>query len=152
MKALALRYKTVAISVVLGALFAYAGATKISNPLAMADTIAAFGILPLVLINSFALALPVFEIISGVMLFLGWFRRVAALALVIAIGAYTTAIGSALARGITIACGCFGDGPATRSAMWWDFGRDLAMLAGALAVYRWSLPSPAAGPTESHAA
>ncbi len=153
MKAFAMKYKTVAISVVLGGLFVYAGAIKISNPLAMADTIAAFGIVPLALINSFALAVPVFEIATGVMLFLGWFRRVAALALLITLGAYTTAIASALARGITIDCGCFGvGGPATRGDMWWDLGRDLAMLAAALAVYRWSLPSRVAVRSESHAA
>ncbi len=152
MKAIALRYKTAAISIVLGALFVYAGAMKISDPLAMADTIAAFGILPLALINSFALAVPAFEIISGALLIAGWYRRVAAMALLIAIAAYTTAIGSALARGITIDCGCFGVGPATRGAMWWDFGRDLALLAAALAVYAWSMPSPAAAQGESHAA
>ena len=152
MKAFALKYKTVAISLVLGGLFVYAGAIKIGNPLAMADTIAAFGIVPLALINSFALAVPVFEIATGLMLFLGWFRRVAAMALLITLGAYTTAIASALARGITIDCGCFGFGPATRGAMWWGLGRDLTMLAAALAVYRWSLPSRVATGSESHAA
>ena len=152
MKAVALRYKTVAISIVLGALFVYAGAIKIRDPLAMADTIAAFGIVPLALINSFALAVPPFEIISGVLLIAGWYRRVAALALLISLGAYTTAIASALARGITIDCGCFGFGPGTRGAMWWDLGRDLTLLAAAFAVYAWSMPSPAAAQGESHAA
>jgi len=152
MKAVALRYKTVAISMVLGALFVYAGAIKLGDPLAMADTIAAFGIIPLALINSFALAIPPFEIISGVLLIAGWYRRVSALALLIALGAYTTAIGSALARGVTIDCGCFGFAPGTRGAMWWDLGRDLTMLAAAFAVYAWSMPSPATAQGESHVA
>jgi putative oxidoreductase len=152
MKAITLRYKTVVVSIVLGALFVYAGAMKIRDPLAVADTIAAFGIIPLALINSFALAIPSFEIISGALLIAGWYRRMAALGLLIALGAYTVAIASALARGITIDCGCFGVGPGTRGAMWWDFGRDLAMLAAAFAVYAWSMPSPAAVQDESRAA
>ncbi len=138
------RYWHVPISVILGALFCYAGAIKINNPLALADTIAAFGILPIVLVNPFALALPPFEIMSGVLLIAGWQRRVGALALLIAIAIYTCAIGSALLRGITIDCGCFGVGPATRGQMWWDLGRDLVLLGAASAVYIRSLPSTTA--------
>jgi putative oxidoreductase len=137
------RYWHLGVSVILGALFCYAGAVKINNPLALADTIAAFGILPIVFVNPFALALPPFEILSGVLLIAGWQRRVGALALLIALAIYTSAIGTALLRGITIDCGCFGVGPATRGQMWWDLGRDLVLLAAAVAVYIRSLPSSA---------
>jgi putative oxidoreductase len=147
---IAWKYKTAVLSMIVGGLFIYAGAIKVSNPLALADTIAAFGILPLALINSLALALPAFEIISGVLLFAGLLRRVAALGLLISLVLYTTAIGTALARGITIDCGCFGaGGPATRGAMWWDLGRDLCLIAAAFAVYRWSMPAVATAPAES---
>jgi hypothetical protein len=45
------------------------------------------------------------------------------------------AIGWALARGLTINCGCFGAAPASRGAMWTDLGRDLALGAAALWLY-----------------
>ena len=146
----ALQYKNIAISIVLGALFVYAGALKIRTPLVLADTMAAFGILPVALIIPFALALSPFEIIAGLLLLVGWHRRVGALALLIAVALYTTAIGSALARGIVIDCGCFGGGgPATRGQMWLDLGRDLTILLAASAVYVWSMPSSTAVPPET---
>lgn len=124
-----------AICILLGAIFVYAGSVKIENPQAMADSIAAFGIIPVVLINPVALGLPAFEITSGVLLIVGWRRRVAALAILLAVVAYTIAIGSALARGITVDCGCFGFGPPTRARMWIDFGRDLVILSAAAFSY-----------------
>ena len=123
------------IFLLLGAIFVYAGSVKVENPQAMADSIAAFGILPVILINPIALGLPVFEITAGVLLIVGWWRRVAALAILLAVAAYTVAIGSALARGITVDCGCFGFGPPTRARMWIDFGRDLIFLGAAALSY-----------------
>jgi putative oxidoreductase len=128
-----------ALSIGVGAAFVYAGAIKLGEPLALADTVAAFGILPNFAIATFALALPAFEILAGILLVTGWRRRVGALAVTVAISAYTLAIASALARGITIDCGCFGIGPATRGQMWWDLARDLVLLAAASTIYLVSL-------------
>jgi putative oxidoreductase len=134
------RWVLLALSMGVGALFVYAGAIKLGDPLALADTAAVFGIVPNFAIATFALALPTFEIAAGMLLITGWHRRVGALAIAVAIAAYIVAIGSALARGITIDCGCFGVGPATRGQMWWDLARDIAILIAAVTIYLESLP------------
>jgi putative oxidoreductase len=128
------------LSLIVGGVFVYAGVIKIGGPQSLADTVAEFGILPNFAIVAFALGLPVFEILAGLLLVSGWRARVGALAVAIAIVAYIGAIGTALARGLTIDCGCFGAAPATRAGMWLDLARDLAILAGAAAVYLTSFP------------
>jgi len=52
----------------LAALFIYAGAAKLGDPLEFADPIAAFAILPAALVNLLALALPMFELGCGPLL------------------------------------------------------------------------------------
>jgi uncharacterized membrane protein YphA (DoxX/SURF4 family) len=128
------------LSLLVGGLFVYAGAIKIGAPQSLADTAAEFGILPNLAIVTFALWLPVFEILAGLLLVSGWGSRIGALAVGIAIVAYLAAIGSALARGLTINCGCFGAAPATRAGMWLDLARDFGILAAAAAIYLTSLP------------
>jgi putative oxidoreductase len=130
----------VAVRIAVGAAFVYAGAIKFGDPLQFADNIASFKILPDSFINPLALSLPVFEVLSGVLLVVGWFRRPAALAIVIVTSVFLGAISSALARGLTIDCGCFGSGIPSRERMWLDFGRDTFLLVGALVSYLSMLP------------
>jgi putative oxidoreductase len=128
------------LSLIVGGVFVYAGAIKIGAPQSLADTVAEYGILPNFAIVTFAVGLPVFEILAGLLLVSGWRSRVGALAIGIAIVTYIGAICFALARGLTINCGCFGAAPATRAAMWLDLARDLGILAAAGALYLTSLP------------
>jgi uncharacterized membrane protein YphA (DoxX/SURF4 family) len=123
--------------IILGAVFVYAGAVKVSAPQPLADSIASFSILPRALIVPLALGLPPFEMASGVLVLIGRPRRVGALAVLIVTAVFLAALGSALARGITVDCGCFGPGTAagTRAKMWLDFGRDAALIAGAAFLY-----------------
>ncbi len=137
---LANRWVRRGLSLVVGGAFLYAGAIKIGAPQSLADTAAEFGILPNFAIVTFALGLPVFEILAGLLLVSGWGSRIGALAVGIAIVFYVAAICYALARGLTINCGCFGAAPATRAGMWLDLARDLGILAAAAALYLTSQP------------
>jgi putative oxidoreductase len=128
------------LSLIVGGAFIYAGAIKIGGPQSLADTVAEFGVLPNFAIVAFALGLPIFEILAGLLVASGLSTRVGALAVALAIVAYIAAIGSALARGLTINCGCFGAAPATRAGMWLDLARDLAILGAAAIVYLTALP------------
>lgn len=125
----------IAVRVVLGAVFIYAGSVKIVAPEPLADSIASFAILPRALVVPLALGLPPFEIASGALLIIGWPRRIGALAILIVSTVFCVALGSALARGITVDCGCFGAGTPLRTKMWFDLGRDVLLLAGAVFVY-----------------
>ncbi|MBV8454655.1 MAG: DoxX family membrane protein [Deltaproteobacteria bacterium] len=123
------------ISLALAAVFIYAGVDKIRDPLQFADSIAAFAILPRALINLFALSLPLFEIACGLLLLWPSTRRIAALAVVVISVVFFVALSSALLRGITIDCGCFGAGAPSRARMWVELGLDMVLAGASLLVY-----------------
>jgi len=128
-------YSALAVSVALAAIFVYAGIDKIREPQQFADNIAGFAILPAALINLLALTLPIFEIACGLLLLLSWTRRIGALAVALTCVMFFTALASALFRGLTLDCGCFGVGAPSRSKMWLELGLDLLLFTGALSVY-----------------
>ncbi|HSZ23991.1 MAG TPA: MauE/DoxX family redox-associated membrane protein [Candidatus Sulfotelmatobacter sp.] len=129
------RYAVHAVSLAVAAVFIYAGIDKIHDPLQFADSIAAFAILPAVLINMLAMGLPPFEIASGLLLIGPWTRRVGSLAIAIILVVFMIALSSALLRGLTLDCGCFGVGAPSRPRMWVELALDAALLSGALFVY-----------------
>jgi uncharacterized membrane protein YphA (DoxX/SURF4 family) len=129
------RYAVHAVSLAVAAVFIYAGIDKIRDPLQFADSIAAFAILPAVLINLLAMGLPPFEIASGLLLIGPWTRRVGSLAVAVILVVFMIALSSALLRGLTLDCGCFGVGAPSRPRMWLELALDAALLSGALFVY-----------------
>ncbi|HTT74930.1 MAG TPA: MauE/DoxX family redox-associated membrane protein [Candidatus Binataceae bacterium] len=129
------KWLALAIRIAIGAAFVYAGIIKLQDPSEFAINIASFQILPNFLISPMALALPPFEIICGALLIAGVWRRAAALGIVVLLTVFLIAIAAALARGLTIDCGCFGTGTPSRARMWLDLGRDALLLGGALIAY-----------------
>lgn len=129
------RYEIIAISLLLAAVFIYAALDKFRDPLQFADSVAAFGILPTVAITPFALSLPSFEILCGLLMLTSFTRRVAALALTLVTAMFFTALASALLRGLTLDCGCFGTGAPSRPRMWLEAGLDILLFGGAMFVY-----------------
>jgi uncharacterized membrane protein YphA (DoxX/SURF4 family) len=130
------KWIVLALRVILGAAFVYAGVLKIQDPSEFAINVASFSLLPNLLISPMALALPPFEIITGLLLIIGVARRPAALGLALISAIFVVAVAAALARGLTIDCGCFGSGTPSRARMWLDLGRDILLLAAALIIYR----------------
>jgi putative oxidoreductase len=136
-----------ALSLSLAAVFFYASVDKLRDPLQFADSIAAFAILPAPLISPFALSLPVFEVGCGLLLLWPSTRRVGAMAVAIVSVMFFAALSSALLRGLTLDCGCFGAGAPSRSRMWLELVLDVILFAGALFVYfRSNSPAPANAP------
>ena len=129
-----------AVSLAVAAVFIYAGVDKIRDPLQFADSIAAFAILPAVLINLLAFGLPPFEIACGLLLLGPRTRRIGALAVVAVSILFFTALASALLRGLTLDCGCFGAGAPSRPRMWLELVLDAGLFAGSLFVYLRSIP------------
>ena len=129
------RYLTLAICVTLAGVFIYAGLDKIRDPLSFADSVAAFGLLPIILVTPFALGLPVLEVLCGLMLMVAPSRRVAAFTVVLLTAMFFIALAAALAQGLTLDCGCFGTGAPSRSRMWLESVLDVVLLIAALFVY-----------------
>jgi putative oxidoreductase len=123
------------LSLLLAAVFIYAGISKFRDPLQFADSIAAFAILPATLINLVALSIPPFEVVCGMLLIWAPTRRVAASAVVVASAIFFIALSSALLRGLTLDCGCFGTGAPSRPRMWLELGLDAAFGSASLLIY-----------------
>jgi putative oxidoreductase len=140
-------YAVLAASLALAAVFIYAGVDKIRDLLQFADSIAGFRILPVAFINLLALGLPPFEIACGLLLLRPPTRRVGALAIALVSVLFLSALLSALLRGLTLDCGCFGSGPPSRRRMWLELGLDIILFGGSTFVYLRSTMPPEPPPT-----
>ncbi len=99
---------TIAVRIVLGGLFLASGAAKILDPVRFLFTLRGFRLLPGFIEPFLALCLPWLETVLGTLVLVGLFLRTSALLLAGLNVAFTAAIVSVIARGITIDCGCFG--------------------------------------------
>ena len=95
---------------VLGGVLLYAGATKVLTPVGSARAVQAYQIFPFDVAQYIGYALPIIEIILGVLLILGLFTRTTAILGTVLMVLFIAGIASAWARGLTIDCGCFGGG------------------------------------------
>lgn len=129
-----------AVAIVLGAIFVYASLDKIANPREFAGIVyryqvigpnATVGYLPA---NLLATVLPWLELLCGLLLITGLWRREAALLTALMLVSFVVAAGWALAHGIDIEnCGCFTvSEPGGRGAGVKLIVGDLALLLGAL--------------------
>jgi putative oxidoreductase len=96
------------VRIVLGALFVFAGATKAYDPGAFAIEIQRYQIVPWMLGALTSVYLPWLEILAGALLFLKRFERGALLVITLLLLVFTLALASAMLRGLSIDCGCFG--------------------------------------------
>jgi len=136
------RWFLLLLRVVLGGLFLYAGITKIGNPQAFADSIATFKILPAHFISIIALGLPPLEVLLGFMLIVGWKARTASLGITALAIVFGVILGQAIARGLSVDCGCFGSGEPSAVKTWLSLGRaGLLFLAGAWLYFSKTLKS-----------
>ncbi len=121
-----------ALRVLVGGVFIVAGALKLREPADFATAISNYRLLP-TLAPYLALSLPPTEILAGAVLLVAptpW-RRAAALAIAVMMLIFVIASSWAFARGIDVACGCFGS--RSGSVTWLTLVRDLG-LASAAAV------------------
>ena len=126
---------------IVGGVFVYASLSKIADPRAFAKIVyhyqvvgpnASFGFVPA---NLVAVALPWVELVAGVLLITGVWRREAAGVTAVLLAVFVAAVGSTMARGIDIQnCGCFALDASGRAAGWKLIAGDLALLAAALVV------------------
>jgi putative oxidoreductase len=120
-----------ATRLVLAAVFVVAGALKLRDPAGFANDVANYQLMP-ALAPVMAVTLPSLEIVVGLALFLARWRRPAALCAAGLMAMFTVAAGTAYARGLDVACGCFGT---TGGAIGWTtLVRDLALLGAAILV------------------
>ncbi len=121
-----------AARLVLGGVLLAAGVLKVGSLESSALSVRAYQILPWDLTGPVGYALPLIEIVLGLLLIAGLFTRWAALAGSLLMLAFIIAIASVWARGISIDCGCFGTGgeiDASKTQYPLEILRDLGLLA-----------------------
>lgn len=120
----------------LGAVFVVAGHAKILEPFDFALSIATYQILPLSLINLFAILLPWLELFTGAFLIVGFLTKENAFLISLMMVMFTVALGIALSKGLQIDCGCFASGEAAAEISYRTLLRDLLWLAMGLFVWK----------------
>ena len=139
------------LRIALGAIFLFAGAAKVGHADQFAAQIAGFRLLPQPMVAPLAVALPYIAILLGGYLVVGLFTRTAAWFAVALLAVFDLAVASAVVRGMTVSCGCFGPNDTTVTT-WGEVARDavfvlLAVIValrppGALAVDRRIVNAP----------
>jgi Methylamine utilisation protein MauE. len=119
--------------ILLGAVFIYAGVSKILNLDQFAQAVMNYRIVPLVSVNLFAIVLPWLELVSGIFLLVGLFSGGSIITITVLMALFLGAIGSALVRGLDISCGCFSTDGVNKITILY-FIRDLLLFALALQI------------------
>ncbi len=125
---------SVRVQIGLGAIFAVAALPKIADPPSFAHMIYNYRLVPGVFVNALALVMPWVELLTGLALILGFWRRESAIVAGLLILVFLIAIGWNLARGHAVDCGCFDVHAAGRTRdeqltdMRWVLVRDIGIL------------------------
>ncbi len=120
----------------LGAVFIFAGITKLLGPRTFADTISVYGILPEGLLLPLAIALPALELLAGTCLLFNIRGSVQVITGLLTI--FLIVLGYAIFRDLHVDCGCFGNVEIpTQGNLKAAFTRDLGMMAISLYLISW---------------
>ena len=125
---------------VLGGIWIWAGVLKVGDPNASVSAVRAYQLLPAGIAEGLGRMLPMLEIVLGVALVLGLLTRLGGVLSALLQVAFIIGIASVWARGISINCGCFGDGgvdPDAISKYPWEIARDVGLLLLSLLLVRW---------------
>ena len=101
---------TLLARLILGAVLLVAGALKVPNLPKSAMAVRAYEMLPIPIANFLGYTLPWIEIGLGLLLIVGVTVKISGALGALTMLAFIIAIAQAWARGLSIDCGCFGDG------------------------------------------
>jgi len=123
------------IAILIGALFVYAGAVKVIDPVAFARDIDNYKILPWRVGVWFALYLPWLEILCGLGLITRVLFRGSVFIVTSLMSVFIIASIVAKARGLDVSCGCFGHA-STYLNFSWHLVLDIALLIGLVVLWK----------------
>jgi uncharacterized membrane protein YphA (DoxX/SURF4 family) len=127
---------TISARLLLAVTFAWASYHKIIEPYEFGLQVATYQILPLALVNLFALVLPWLELVTAFLLLVGFWVRAAGLVTCGMNAMFIIAISMALTAGLHLQCGCFASSHAGSEISGELIVRDLGLLvAGGILVF-----------------
>jgi putative oxidoreductase len=122
-----LEWVSLGFRILLGGLFVLAGCLKILDPAAFALEIDRYQLVPWWACALLALFIPPLEICVGLILLSPWFARGAVLWAGILLTLFSVALLTAMLRGLSIDCGCFGR-VWQSTGTFWPLIRNLVLL------------------------
>jgi putative oxidoreductase len=148
------------LRLVLGAFFVYASLDKIWSPAAFAKIVYQWQVAGPVPSNLVAVTLPWIELLAGLLLVAGVWKRESALVIALMLAVFIVSAGSVMARGIDVEnCGCVSVAKAeapsswppawTKGVGWFLVARNLVLLGAALVLVLAPPPRPGSPPPET---
>jgi putative oxidoreductase len=122
-----LRIGRLLLRLAIAALFLFAAITKLVDPSSFAQQIANYQLTPWPATAALSVFLPVLELCVGISLLLGRWEGGALVWVAILLTIFSGALLSAIVRGLSIDCGCFGRSIENTGTLW-PLIRNLAML------------------------
>lgn len=136
----AMGWVSFAARLLVGGVWLVAGLIKLPDLASSVRAVRAYQLLPEAVVPAVGYALPILEVVVGLLLLAGLLVRGAAVVSGVLFLAFVVGIASAWARGLQIDCGCFGGGGYKANAAEdypWEIARDLGLLlASAWLVWR----------------
>jgi uncharacterized membrane protein YphA (DoxX/SURF4 family) len=126
---------------ILGIVLIWAGVAKVTKPALSARAVRAYQILPYDFAGYVGYALPVLEILVGLLLVAGLFTRASAVVGGLLMLAFIIGISWAWAHGLALDCGCFGGG-GTIAASQTQYPLEILRDVGLLACAAWLIVRP----------
>ncbi|HYN01268.1 MAG TPA: MauE/DoxX family redox-associated membrane protein [Vicinamibacteria bacterium] len=133
------------VRLVLGGFFVFASLDKIASPAAFAKIVYQWQVIGPVPSNLVAVTLPWIELVAGLLLIAGVWKRESALVIALMLVVFIVAAGAVMARGIDVEnCGCVSLAKAgaptawppawMKGVGWFLVGRNLVLLAASLVI------------------
>jgi len=133
----------VRVQVLLGAILCVASWHKVQDPLDFAKILYNYRLFPAWSIHALAIYVPWIEMVTGMALVLGVFRRGAALMSTLFFVSFILVLGINLARDCPTICGCFNthaDGSSmTDAEKFWEMKKEILLDVCLLALSLWAL-------------
>ena len=133
------KYLQITLCVIIGGVFVYSSIGKLFSPEEFAKIIYNYDFLPLFLVNVFAIILPYVQLVAGVLLIFGVFKKGNSAILITLLVVFLIALLQAYARGLDINCGCFSlDTEASKNDILGRIVEDVILLIPAVIIFIFS--------------
>ncbi len=132
---------------VLGGIFLYAAGSKLVDPRPLITIVWGYRLLPPGPVNLVVIYMPWMELLIGLGLATGLWRRAAALWATFLLCGFEAALLVNAVRGVNVACGCFSTSASDLHNAWLLVLRDVPMLLAAL-VMLFAPPPPRRSPVQ----
>ena len=130
------KYFQLVLRLIIGGVFVYASMDKLMNQEEFARAIYNYKFLPDVFINVFAIIMPYLELIAGIFLIFGIFKKENSFIISFLLIIFLISLTQAYARGLDISCGCFSlETVSQKSDILLRIFEDIFLLIGSLIIF-----------------